>query len=230
MQAVILAAGRGSRMGELAESTPKPMLKVAGKTLLEHKLDALPKDVDEVIMIVGHFGGIIHDYFGGSYGDKRILYVEQEQLNGTAGALWQAADILHDRFLVMNGDDIYAPEDIEKACHATHWTMFVLPTLDVRSGNVVIGKKGEVLDIEEGNFKDKKGFTNTGLYTFDMTLFAYPMVPKAEGSEEYGLPQTALAAAKDNGIQFRAVEATFWHQITAPEDIANTEKILTGTA
>src|SRR5437016_4983418 len=108
MQAVILAAGHGTRMVELTQSVPKPMLTVAGKPLLEYKLDALPEKIDEVIIIVGYLGGVIQKHFGGLYDNKRILYVEQEKLDGTAGALWCAKDILHDRYLVMMGDDIYA--------------------------------------------------------------------------------------------------------------------------
>lgn len=230
MQAVILAAGRGARMGGLVESIPKPMLKVAGKTLLEHKLDALPGDVDEVILIVGHYGGVIHDYFGGTYRNRTILYVEQDILDGTAGALWRARDILGERFVVMMGDDLYARQDIERACLAEDWTLFVLPTENVRSGNVVIDKRGAIVDIEEGDFTGKKGFTNTGLYALDTRLFRHPMVPKAPGSEEYGLPQTVLAAAQQGKIPLRAEKASFWIQVTSPEDIERAEKVLAGGA
>jgi NDP-sugar pyrophosphorylase family protein len=228
MQAVILAAGRGARMGALAESVPKPMLKVAGKTLLEHKLDALPEAVDEIIMIVGHYGGVIHDYFGGVYGDRRIFYEEQDVLDGTAGALWRARDILKDRFLVLNGDDIYTPKDLQTASEAKEWTMFVMETDNVRSGSVRIDKNGDVQDIVEGDYEDKKGFTNIGLYTLDTTLFSYPMVPKSAGSEEYGLPQTILAASKSGKVPFAAAKADSWLQITAPEDLQKAEELLAG--
>src|SRR5215212_8859235 len=107
MQAVILAAGRGTRMVELTTEVPKPMLEVSGKTLLEYKFDALPEEVAEVIIIVGYLGSVIQRRFGGEYKGKKLFYVEQEELNGTAGALWHAKDILKDRFIVMMGDDIY---------------------------------------------------------------------------------------------------------------------------
>jgi NDP-sugar pyrophosphorylase family protein len=226
MQAVILAAGRGSRMGELTETTPKPMLKVLGKTLLEHKLDALPPEVDEVIFVVGHYGSVIHDYFGGVYKDKKILYVEQDVLDGTAGALWRTKDILKERFIVMNGDDIYAPKDIETACAARQWSFFVLPTDEVKTGNVITDKNGRITDIEEGTFSGKKGLTNIGLYALDTRIFAYPMIPKAKGSDEYGLPQTILAASRADEIPLDASEASFWLQMTSPEDIAIAEKVL----
>ena len=87
MQAVILAAGRGTRMKELTENSPKALLEVAGRPLLQYALDTLPNDVDEVVIIVGYLGGMIHDRFGPEYYGKRLLYVEQEELNGTAGAL-----------------------------------------------------------------------------------------------------------------------------------------------
>ena len=63
MQAVILSAGRGTRMGVLTDSMPKPMLTVLGKTLLEHKFDILPSEVDEIILIVGNMGGLIQKHF-----------------------------------------------------------------------------------------------------------------------------------------------------------------------
>src|SRR3989338_3733767 len=107
MQAVILAAVRGTRMKELTEGTPKALLEISGKPLLQYEFDSLPEVVDEVIIIVGYMGSMIQQRFGGIYKDKKIFYVEQDVLDGTAGALWRAKDILSDRFLVMMADDLY---------------------------------------------------------------------------------------------------------------------------
>ena len=75
MQVVILAAGRGTRMGGLTERVPKSLLEVAGKTLLEHKFDILPDDVDEIIIVVGYLGDKIREWYGDGYHSKRIQYL-----------------------------------------------------------------------------------------------------------------------------------------------------------
>jgi NDP-sugar pyrophosphorylase family protein len=227
MQAVILAAGRGTRMGQLTENTPKPLLEVAGETLLEQKFDTLPRDVDEVIVVVGYLGSAIHDRFGGIYKDKHILYIEQEKIDGTAGALWRAKQILHDRFLVLYADDIYAPSDMEVAAAATDWTLFALEMELGSAAKVVSDKKGNISAIlEREEHEGGKGYVNTGLYTFDTRLFDFPMVPKSIGSDEFGLPQTALAASKASGIPFVIAPATSWLQITVPEDLQKAEEML----
>lgn len=227
MQAVILAAGRGTRMKELTDLVPKPMLRVAGKTLIEHKLDALPKSVDEVIFVIGYQGDIIRNAFGDSFGGRRIRYVVQETLDGTMGALALAKPFLTGRFVVMMGDDLYAREDIEACVAAPGWSVLVQSTEHMASGgSMVMDEKGNVVGIEEGDHTGKPGIMNTNLFALDPRVFEYPYIPKAEGSHEYGLPQTVVAASKVSDIPLMAVEATFWFQITAPEDLLRAEETL----
>lgn len=216
-------------MGELTENIPKPMLEVLGKTLMEHKFDALPPEVDEVIIIVGYLGGVIHGRFGGEYNGKRLLYIEQDVLDGTAGALWRARDILHDRFLVMMGDDIYSREDIEM-CLASEakWCMLVADTDSMRGGAVVLDEKNIITGIVEGG--SGKGCVGTNLFTLDTDIFDYPAVPRSEGSVELGLPQTVVAASRASGIPFIGIRAKGWIQITAPEDLTKAEDILRATS
>lgn len=220
MQAVILAAGKGTRMKELTQSVPKPMLLVNGKTLIEHKLDALPESVDEVILVVGYQADAIRKHFKDSFGGRRITYVVQEELDGTAGALWLAKPYLSERFVVMMGDDIYAREDVEACFASPDWSVLVEETETMASGGrMVMDDSGHIVDIEEGDHTGKPGLMNTNLLALDPRLFTYPLVPKAIGSDEYGLPQTVLAASKASGIPLAAVRATFWIQVTAPEDL-----------
>lgn len=228
MQTVILAAGRGTRMGALTEALPKPMLEVAGKTLLEHKFDALPEDVHEIILIVGYLKETIIARFGHSYKGKAITYVEQENIvGGTMDALLQAKGILHEKFLVMMGDDIYSSEDIA-AVLAHDWALLVQRVPDTSvGGRVVIGLDHTVVDIIEGGAGE--GAVNTNMLALDPRIFDFPPVPKAPHSTELGLPQTVLAASKASGIPLNVVEATRWIQVSNPDDIEAATKALSTT-
>ena len=223
-----MAAGRGARMGVLTDDKPKVILEVAGKTLLEHKFDALPQEVDEILLIVGYRGGLIQKKFGGEYHDKRLVYVEQDKLDGTAGALWRAKGLLRDRFLVLNGDDIYGAEDIAKVIATPDWAMGVSTQEHIRTGgSVEVDAESHIVSIVENHGENgATGLVGTNLFLFDMRLFSQQMVPKAPGSDEFGLPQTAIAAAKSLGIPFYALPATSWLQITSAEDLAKAEETL----
>lgn len=224
MQAVILAAGRGARMGSLTDGAPKALLEVRGKTLIEYKLEALPEEVDEVLIIVGYMGSAIQNFLGGFYGDKRLLYVEQEEPHGTAGALWSAKEDLHDSFLVMNGDDVYVKEDIERAARAKDWAVVGIKDAPIKSAaRIVADKHGKVTNIiETEGRREGNAYINTGLYKLDMRVFETPMVPKSPGSKEYGLPQTLIKA----DVPLWLISGTFWLSLSTPEDLEAAEKAL----
>ncbi|MEK7134060.1 MAG: nucleotidyltransferase family protein [Patescibacteria group bacterium] len=228
MQAVILAAGRGTRMEELTTAIPKPMLTVNGKTLLEHKLDALPEKITEVILIVGHLAHVIKTRYGGVYQGRSLTHIEQTELDGTAGALWSAKDILKDRFLVLNGDDIFAAADLEKCVQESDsWKLLVQEMDEMhRAGNVELDENANITRIVEGDLGTQKGLASTNVFTVDARLFSQPLIPKQKGSLEYGLPQTVIAAAKDLGVRLEPVFTTDWIQINAPADLTKAAQIL----
>ena len=88
-KAVILAAGRGTRLGAITANRPKPMVPVQGKPVLEHILKGLiAEGIREFLLVVGYKGEAIREYCAdGSRWGVNVQYVEQEQLNGTGGAL-----------------------------------------------------------------------------------------------------------------------------------------------
>src|SRR3989344_4218509 len=110
MQAIILAAGKGTRCLPLTATRPKVLLKIANKTLLEHNLMQLHGLVTEVTIVVGYLGQMIKECIGTKFGEINITYVEQKKVNGTGGALLAAEKTISDRFIVLNGDDLYARE------------------------------------------------------------------------------------------------------------------------
>ena len=86
MKAVILAAGEGVRMRPLTLERPKPLLEVLGKPLIAYTFEALPDVVDEVIVIVKYKEEMVRAFLGSSFLGKKVTYVVQNELNGTAGA------------------------------------------------------------------------------------------------------------------------------------------------
>src|SRR5271170_822185 len=88
-KAVILAAGRGTRMGELTKEIPKPMLEVDGKPVLEHIIEGLRDEakIHDLFIIIGWQGHVIRDYFGdGRRWNVNIAYGEQKVQDGTGKA------------------------------------------------------------------------------------------------------------------------------------------------
>lgn len=221
MQAVILCAGRGTRMGALTTEVPKPLLVRNGKTLLERTLDIVPNEIDEIVLVIGYLGDRIQEAIGESYRGKRVTYVRQPELNGTAGALWCARDILHDRFIVLMADDEYDPADVATATISPEWTLFVKEVPNMyRGGNVIVDSHGAVVRIEEGNdHGGLPGQLNIGLYTLDTRIFDHDMVRASAGSNEYGLPQTMVAASHHLSVPCHTVRSKQWVQVTVPEDL-----------
>ena len=108
MKAVILAAGRGSRVNEISESINKCMIEVGDKPSIQYSFDnAVQIDVSEIIVIIGYQAEGIINYYGNSYNGKKIKYVIQETQRGLVHAIECAkAAIDGDDFILMLGDEI----------------------------------------------------------------------------------------------------------------------------
>ncbi len=113
-RAVILAAGRGTRMMPLTAERPKPLIPVAGRAILARILDGVrAAGVTEAVIVVGYRGAMIEEAFGdGAALGMRLTYRTQEPPDGTGGALRRVADLCGDApFLLHWGDILIAPEN-----------------------------------------------------------------------------------------------------------------------
>ncbi len=143
MQAVMLAAGKSTRTYPLTLTRPKPLLKFMNKTLIEHNLQQLEGLVNEVIIVIGYKGEMIKKKIGNKFGKLKIIYVEQKKQLGSGHALMEVKDLLKDRFLVMNGDDIYCKKDIAK-CLKHKYCVLAKPEERPERFGVIILKKNYV--------------------------------------------------------------------------------------
>lgn len=114
MQAVIMAAGMSTRTYPLTLTRPKPLLKIANRTILEHQLTALRELVDEAILVVNYKKDMIVERFGHEFEGIALRYIEQPEQLGTGHAILQCAGSVSGPFIAMNGDDLYDPEDLAR--------------------------------------------------------------------------------------------------------------------
>jgi len=108
VKAMVLAAGRGTRLRPLTNAIPKPMIPFAGKPMLEYVVRLLAQHgFDEIVINLYHLPEIIEEYFGdGSAWGVSIHYSLEEDLLGTAGAVRKVAEFFDTPFLVYYGDNL----------------------------------------------------------------------------------------------------------------------------
>ena len=112
MHLVILAAGEGSRMRPLTDTTPKPLIKICGKTIIEHNIEKIIPNFDSIFMIVKYKAEKFREYFGENYLGKPIQYITQGEENGTGAAILALKGKIRWEFVVVSGDDLYEENDI----------------------------------------------------------------------------------------------------------------------
>ncbi len=224
MKAIILAAGEGKRLRPLTLVQPKPMIEVLGKPLLHHIFDALPKDIDEVILVVGYRREAIEDYFGDRFELRRVRYVVQDQPLGTAHALSLCRKHLSDgeRFFFMFGDDLHSPAALAALIEHPLAVLTHRHSDPGRFGVIEVDASGKVIGFEEKPEHPKTNLVSPGVFVLDTRVFDYPMVRGVRG--EYFLTDQIAAFMRD--AAFTVVESDFWHPIGYPEDVETAEDVL----
>ena len=109
-----MAAGEGSRMKPLTDTTPKPLIKICGKTIIEHNIEPIIEYFDEIYIIVKYKEELFLSYFGHEYHGKQIHYIGQGEESGTGAAILALERKIHGDFIVLSWDDLYEGSDILK--------------------------------------------------------------------------------------------------------------------
>ncbi|MFM2424408.1 MAG: D-glycero-alpha-D-manno-heptose 1-phosphate guanylyltransferase [Candidatus Parcubacteria bacterium] len=222
MQCVILAAGKGTRLRPLTDNTPKQLVSVQGRPLLDHIVEALPSAVDEIIMVTGYLEEQIKAHCGEIYMEKKMTYVTQETPSGTARALWLCQDLLKGRFLFMFGDDIHGANDLARVTSYSR-ALLAMPTkTPERFGIVVRHPDGTLAEFVEKPTHPPSNLASTGVMVLDTHIFEFAI--KVERNGEYYL--TDVIAEYAEKYPMAVVEQDLWIPIGYPEDITRAETIL----
>jgi len=233
-KAVVLAAGRGTRMKQLTDDRPKPMLPIGGKPILEHVLDRLrAAGFTETLIVTGYRGEMIEEHFR-NY-PMRLVYRMQETLDGTGGAARLAREFVGgDNFLLTFGDILVTAQDYAgiaarlESDAQTEAVAGVKWVDDPWQGAAVYERDGIVARMVE---KPPQGTSTThwnsaGLYAFRASIFdeltSIPKSPRGEFELPTAVEQLLARGAR---VRIHAIEGA-WRDVGRPEDIPEAEKLL----
>ncbi len=228
MKAVILAAGKSTRLHPLTLNRSKVMLTVANMTILEYNLQQLQqtKLIDEAIVVVGFGSEEIITRFGNSYGSSKnkikLAYAFQTEQLGTGHALLQAEKFLasEKKFIVIMGDDLYSSSDIRK-CVGHGSCILAKKVDDTRSFGKVVAEKGTLKSIIEKPDESGSGLANTGCYVLPSSISQLLRKLRKSGRGEYEITD-AIQQLQNVHVE----EAGFWQPITHPWSLLDANEAL----
>lgn len=221
---VIMAGGLGTRLGELTKNTPKPMLKVGTKPMVEHIIDMfVAHGFTKFMLSVNYKAEVIKEYFGdGSDFGIEVKYLEEKKRLGTGGALSLIDIELSEPFFVTNGD-VLSSLDYEKLL-SYHKEQNSTATMCIRKDSYQI-PYGVIEVDDENNIKAMKEkpinefFINTGIYVLNPEVLNY--VPK---NEFFDLP-SLFSLLKEKDKFTKSFETTdYWIDMGKPSDYESINK------
>ncbi len=227
-RAVILAAGRGKRMGSITEEIPKPMLPVNGKPMLEHIIERLSQaGFKEFLIVIGYRGEMIKDHFRNL--PYKVEFREQNPVNGTAPAALLAQDFVKKKpWLLTWGDILCDPSEYTRSISvldghpATSAVVAVKEVDDPWQGAAVYEVGGLITKIVE---KPPQGTSMTrwnsaGFYLFQQVVFDYLARVQPSPRGEYELT-SALDMMLADRLELRISPVVGdWRDVGRPEDLA----------
>jgi UDP-N-acetylglucosamine diphosphorylase / glucose-1-phosphate thymidylyltransferase / UDP-N-acetylgalactosamine diphosphorylase / glucosamine-1-phosphate N-acetyltransferase / galactosamine-1-phosphate N-acetyltransferase len=237
-KAVVLAAGRGTRMRQLTADFPKPMIEVRGKPVLQHIVEGLrDAGVRRLLIIVGYHAETVRNFFGdGQRQNVDIEYATQTVQDGTGRVVNLARSFTGaSPFILSYGDILIRPINYKHLvvlpdnCEAV---VTITRGEDVSKGGAVfVNEQMELVDLRE---KPKPGeaqrwsglsqpalpFYNAGLYAFRPGIFEYIAKLKPSPRGEYELTD-AIRDLAHSGKKVKALELTGeWADVRDPEVLA----------
>jgi len=239
MQAIILAAGEGTRLKELTAFTPKPMLKVGQKPLLFHIISTMKEvGITDFTIITKYLEDIIKDYFGdGSAFGVNIRYITQPEKYGTGAGVAAAESVIKDDEVFITFGDILVPAstyrsviELYRAKSATG--VLALNYVDDPSNGaaVVVDENQKITEIVEKPKKEDapSNWNNSGVMLLSREVFDLVRELKPSPRGEYELTTAIENMIENTGNVYGYCqnETEFWQDIGTKEDLEKANKLL----
>ena len=230
MKAAILAAGEGIRLQPITASRPKQLIKVAGKPILEHCLNALKRaGISEAVIVVHFMGEAIRQYFGdGKDFGIKIEYSEQQAVLGTGNAVSVVEPHMSDDFLLVNGDVLFAAGALKTVVdlHQSEKPATTMAVVQVEKpenyGIVELENGKHVKRIVEKPSREEAptNLANAGIYVFSTEIFAKIKQTSATSRGEWEIPDAVTLIINEKkpvlGVNIASED---WIHIGRPWDL-----------
>lgn len=224
MKALILAGGKGKRLRPYTTTFPKPLMPIGDKAILEIVIKQLNNSgFDDIIMSIGHLGGLIMAFFGdGNNHDVNINYTKEEKPLGTAGPLSLVREMIDEPFLMMNGDVLTNLDFADLMDYHKNKGNIATVALNKRVVNIDFG----VIETDDDNhvvgYKEKPTIdylVSMGIYIFDKRILDY-----IEDDKYFDLPDL-INRLIDNGENVNGyIFDGYWLDIGRPDDYEKANK------
>ena len=223
MQCVLLAAGRGRRLSPYTDKIPKPLIMVCGKAVLDYIVEALPPEIDELVLVVGYKSEQLRGYCGNNFHGRKVVYVEQTDFTGGTGdALLCAKDVVSGKFLFMYADDIHGPEALQRVVTEKHAMLGMHSDTPERFGVLVQNEDNSLKEIIEKPEKPLSNLVNIGGFVVDDSILDYR--PEISSLGEILVTDMLTKYAQTHPVKI--IEQDVWIPVGYPEDIKKAEDIL----
>jgi glucose-1-phosphate thymidylyltransferase len=234
MQAVVLAAGKGTRLRPLTDDKPKVLVEVNGTPLIEDVFENLiDAGATELVVVVGYKAEQIIDRYGDEYEGVPITYAHQREQLGLAHAILQAEPHIDGPFMLMLGDNVFRGNlaDVtnrqqEDRADAAFLVEEVPYEEASRYGVLDTNEYGEVIEVVEKPEDPPSNLVMTGFYTFTPAIFHACHLVQPSDRGEYELPD-AIDLLIQSGRTIDAVQLAGWRiDVGYPEDRDEAEERL----
>ncbi len=208
MNAVVPAAGEGTRLRPLTASTPKGLLEVAGKPILSRCFDRLCEvGIEGIVVVVGYLGEQIVDHYGDAYRGTPIRYVRQHERKGLAHAIARAEDAVDGDFLVVNGDNVLGTDlevvlETQRRPDVDATLLLEEASLEVAAttGVLEVDDAGRVTAITEKPADPPSTLVTTGVYALPEGIFEHCLAISPSDRGEYELADAIDRLLEAGGV------------------------------
>jgi bifunctional UDP-N-acetylglucosamine pyrophosphorylase/glucosamine-1-phosphate N-acetyltransferase len=210
MDAVLLAAGLGKRLRPHTLTTPKPLLPVQGRPILDWTLGALPKAVDRVIVVTHYLAEQVEAFMLRQTHFKEWAIVPQGDPQGTGDAFRKCRpQVRSDQVMVVNGDDLFGAADLARLADCPAGVIVTEVHEPKKFGIAFLKPDGTLEKLVEKPDLPPPQLANTGAYVFPRDVFELEISRSQRGEYEITDYVTQLAARRP----FHIVRSTFWFPI-----------------